>query len=48
MKILCRKFCQEELAKVETLFNQVGAGPLVGGVDSEEKEEEQKEENKQE
>lgn len=44
MKRLCRKFCEAELAKVEALFNEVGAEPSVGGIDSEEKEEEADEE----
>lgn len=48
MKSLCRKFCKDELAKVEALFNEVGAGPSVGGVNSEEDEKEKEEKIKQE
>lgn len=48
MKKLCRKFCKDELTKVEALFNEVGVGPPTGGVDSEEEEEEEEEEEKQE
>lgn len=48
MKSLCRKFCKYELARVGALFNEVGAGPPVGDVDSEEEEEEEDEQEKQE
>lgn len=41
MKTLCRKFCKEELEKVEILFNGVGAKPSEGGVEEEEEEEEE-------
>jgi hypothetical protein len=44
MKILCRKFCKEELEKVEARFNAVGANPFEGDTEVEEDEEEEYEE----